>query len=98
MLNAQALRLRAAGLSGFELNDAPLAIQGLRQEVGRLIRSQTDRGVVVIADRRLLTRSYGPTLLASLPPMRWLKDEAQLLDALDELVLTRASTRDPHRA
>lgn len=94
LLSAQARRLRAAGQSGFEVNDLPMAIQALRQGAGRLIRTETDRGVVVIGDRRLLTRSYGPGLLASLPPMRWLADEPQLLNELDALVLTRASTTD----
>src|SRR5690606_41361008 len=36
--------------------------------VGRLIRSEEDRGVLVIGDRRLLTRPYGKILLRSLPP------------------------------
>jgi ATP-dependent DNA helicase DinG len=92
LLSAHARRLRLAGQSGFETHDVPITIQALRQGVGRLIRSETDRGVVVIADRRLLTKSYGPVLLASLPPMRRLNGEAQLLAALDELALTRAST------
>ncbi len=93
LIRAQADRLRALGKSGFELHDLPMAIQALRQGVGRLIRSEDDRGVVVIGDRRLLTRSYGPGMLASLPPMRWLDDEAQLLAELDDLVVTRASTK-----
>jgi ATP-dependent DNA helicase DinG len=94
LLSARARRLRTAGHSGFEAQDLPMAIQALRQGVGRLIRTETDRGVVVIGDRRLLTRSYGPRLLASLPPMRWLADEPGLVKALDALVLTRASTKD----
>lgn len=98
LLSALARRLRAVGQSAFETHDLPMAIQALRQGVGRLIRSETDRGVVVVGDRRLLTRSYGPALLASLPAMRWLDGEAQLLAALDELVLTRASTTDPRCA
>jgi ATP-dependent DNA helicase DinG len=97
LLSALARRLRMAGQSGFEIHDLPIAIQALRQGVGRLIRSESGRGVVVVGDRRLLTRSYGPALLASLPPMRWLEEEDQLLAAIDELVLTRASTTDPHR-
>jgi ATP-dependent DNA helicase DinG len=97
LLSALARRLRMAGQSGFESHDLPIAIQALRQGVGRLIRSESDRGVVVVGDRRMLTRSYGPALLASLPPMRWLEEEDQLLAAIDELVLTRASTTDPHR-
>jgi Rad3-related DNA helicase len=45
----------------------PQAILRFRQGFGRLIRSKTDRGVVVILDRRLLTKSYGQQFLASLP-------------------------------
>jgi len=71
------------------LADAAMA---LKQGAGRLIRSETDRGVLVIGDRRLLSRSYGPSLLAALPPMRWLEDEAALAAELDDLVLTRPST------
>jgi ATP-dependent DNA helicase DinG len=51
----------------YQLQEAALT---LRQGVGRLIRSETDFGVVMIADRRLRTRPYGRTLLAALPPMR----------------------------
>lgn len=51
----------------YQLQEAALT---LRQGVGRLIRSEADYGVVMIADRRLTTRPYGRTLLAALPPMR----------------------------
>ena len=60
----------------------------LKQGAGRLIRTETDRGVLVIGDRRLLTRSYGLQLLGSLPPMRRLVDEADMSAALDALVFT----------
>ncbi len=45
----------------------PQAILRLRQGFGRLIRSKTDRGVVVLLDKRLLTKFYGPSFLAALP-------------------------------
>jgi Rad3-related DNA helicase len=45
----------------------PEAILRFRQGFGRLIRSKTDRGVVVILDRRLQTKTYGPLFLNSLP-------------------------------
>lgn len=45
----------------------PEAILRLRQGAGRLIRTADDRGVVSILDARMLTRSYGPAILASLP-------------------------------
>jgi ATP-dependent DNA helicase DinG len=59
----------------------------LKQGAGRLIRSETDRGVLVIADRRLVTRSYGNALLAALPPMLRLVDEADMASALNTLAL-----------
>jgi len=45
----------------------PEAILRFRQGFGRLIRTQSDRGVVVILDRRLLTKSYGRAFVESLP-------------------------------
>lgn len=79
--------------SAFDTVHIPECIQALQQGAGRLIRSETDRGVLVIADRRLLTRSYGPRLLGALPPMPRLVDEADMRAALDGL-LTRPSTTD----
>ncbi|WP_345740557.1 ATP-dependent DNA helicase [Hydrogenophaga aromaticivorans] len=93
LIEARAQKLTEAGLSAFNGVYMPQAVQALRQGVGRLIRSETDRGVLVIGDRRLLTRSYGNALLADLPPMRRLVDEGEVMRALDELALTRASTR-----
>ena len=46
----------------------PEAILRFRQGFGRLIRSRDDFGIVVLLDRRILTRSYGRTILRSLPP------------------------------
>jgi DNA polymerase-3 subunit epsilon/ATP-dependent DNA helicase DinG len=48
----------------------PRAVLRLRQGVGRLIRTAADRGVVVILDRRILSREYGQVFLDALPPMR----------------------------
>jgi DNA polymerase-3 subunit epsilon/ATP-dependent DNA helicase DinG len=46
----------------------PQAVLRLKQGFGRLIRSRTDRGVVVVLDRRVVTRFYGQIFLRSLPP------------------------------
>lgn len=46
----------------------PEAVLRFRQGFGRLIRSKTDRGVVVVMDKRILTKSYGRAFLNSLPP------------------------------
>jgi DNA polymerase-3 subunit epsilon/ATP-dependent DNA helicase DinG len=46
----------------------PQAVLRLKQGFGRLIRSRTDRGAVIVLDRRLVTRVYGQVFLRSLPP------------------------------
>ena len=59
----------------------PQAIISLKQGIGRLIRSRTDRGVIAILDPRLRTKPYGRDFLMSLPRMRItseLKDVAQV--------------------
>ena len=65
---ARTQRLRERGLNPFENYSVPRAALRLKQGFGRLIRSASDRGAVVIYDRRLLTRRYGQVLLSSLPP------------------------------
>ena len=55
----------------FSEYNLPQAILKFRQGFGRLIRSQTDRGVVVILDRRVHSKSYGSQVLKSLPPCRF---------------------------
>ncbi len=47
----------------------PEAVLRFRQGFGRLIRTQYDRGAVVILDRRVLTKRYGQVFLESLPPV-----------------------------
>lgn len=61
--------LKAQGREPFRDYQLPQAILSLKQGIGRLIRKQDDRGVIVIADSRLYSRSYGKTILEDLPPM-----------------------------
>jgi ATP-dependent DNA helicase DinG len=58
------------GGSSFYQYSVPQAIIALKQGLGRLIRSTTDRGVLAILDPRLRTKGYGRTFLQSLPPCR----------------------------
>ena len=58
------------GGSSFYQYSVPQAIITLKQGLGRLIRSTTDRGVLAILDPRLRTKGYGRTFLQSLPPCR----------------------------
>lgn len=66
---AQREAVEARGGSAFGAVDLPRAATLLAQGVGRLIRSETDRGVVAVLDRRLATERYGRLILRSLPPM-----------------------------
>jgi ATP-dependent DNA helicase DinG len=61
-------RLEAGGQDGFRHYLLPHAALKLKQGFGRLIRSRSDFGVVMLLDQRIITRSYGAVLLASLPP------------------------------
>jgi ATP-dependent DNA helicase DinG len=85
----KAQRARAQGLDPFHAVYEQKAALALKQGAGRLIRSATDRGILVIADRRLLTQRYGSRLLESLPPMARLVDEADMQGALARLVASR---------
>jgi ATP-dependent DNA helicase DinG len=58
------------GGSSFYEYSVPQAIISLKQGLGRLIRSTTDRGVLAVLDPRLRTKAYGKTFLNSLPPCR----------------------------
>jgi ATP-dependent DNA helicase DinG len=59
--------IEARGASPFDSYLVPLAALRLKQGFGRLIRSRTDRGAVVLLDSRILTKAYGRSLLAALP-------------------------------
>ena len=59
--------LESRGRNAFVDVSIPQATRSLIQYCGRLIRSERDRGRIVILDNRLLTRRYGPRMLAALP-------------------------------
>ncbi len=65
--------------------DLPRAAMLLAQGVGRLIRTNTDRGVVAVLDTRLAESSYRSSLFRKLPPMKRTRDRAQVLEFLEEL-------------
>lgn len=78
---AKRLQLLAqAGGNPFMEHQVPQAIITLKQGAGRLIRGETDRGVLMIGDTRLVTKPYGRRIWQSLPPMRRTRDEAVALD------------------
>jgi ATP-dependent DNA helicase DinG len=75
VVKARGEALRRAGRDPFSHEQLPSAALALKQGAGRLIRSERDRGVLVVCDERLVTRGYGRRLVASLPPFsrveRW---------------------------
>ncbi len=95
LVQARAQRLEAAGRPVFKDYYLPEAAISLKQGAGRLIRHESDRGVLVVCDTRLTGMGYGRRLLAALPPMRRLADETELAAFLEEL--TKVSTKDSGR-
>jgi ATP-dependent DNA helicase DinG len=74
VLAARIDALRARGGNPFTEFQLPQAILQLKQGAGRLIRDETDRGVLMICDPRLYSRAYGRLVRASLPPMKPTRD------------------------
>ncbi|XAH26214.1 ATP-dependent DNA helicase [Xylophilus sp. GW821-FHT01B05] len=94
LVEARSHRLEAAGRSAFRDYSIPEAAVALKQGAGRLIRRETDRGILVVGDSRLTTMSYGRRLLAALPPMRRLDSDEAFYAELESL--TTPSTKDPY--
>jgi len=69
VLQARIEALRRQGGNPFLEYQVPQAVIALKQGAGRLIRDVSDRGVLVLCDPRLLSKSYGRFFLDSLPPM-----------------------------
>jgi ATP-dependent DNA helicase DinG len=84
ILEARAEAIEAAGGSSFMDYTVPQAVVKFRQGFGRLIRRKTDRGAVIILDRRILTKHYGKVFLRSLPePQRVTGTRQVLLPSLE---------------
>ncbi len=92
LVEARSKRLEANGRSVFNEYYVPEASIALKQGAGRLIRRETDRGILIVCDTRLALMGYGKRLRSALPPMRELSSEYELMQEL--LALTRASTTD----
>ena len=90
MAEARSRALEAEGKSAFNEYFLPEAAVALKQGAGRLIRRETDEGVLVVCDTRLSAMGYGKRLLKALPPMELLQSENALLDRLN--LLTKICT------
>lgn len=72
----------------------PTAVIALRQGIGRLIRDETDRGVLMVCDPRLLKRSYGQQFLDSVPAMKRTRDIADVRAFFQVAYTTKNLTRN----
>ena len=85
LVEARCRRIESEGRSAFADYSVPEAAVALKQGAGRLIRRETDTGVLVICDTRLTQMGYGRRLLAALPPMRRITNPAEFDAALAAL-------------
>ncbi|MDE2203000.1 MAG: ATP-dependent DNA helicase [Burkholderiaceae bacterium] len=85
VLSARMEALEKKGLSPFAVHQLPHAVITLKQGAGRLIRSETDRGVLMICDPRLVEKSYGRQIWQSLPPFKRTREAETAADFLRSL-------------
>ena len=80
VLAARIAQLNKQGRNAFMEYQLPRAIITLKQGAGRLIRDETDRGVLMICDPRLISKPYGKRIWQSLPPMKRTRVEAEAVE------------------
>ncbi|WP_316889306.1 ATP-dependent DNA helicase [Ralstonia edaphi] len=85
VLSARMEALEKKGLSPFAVHQLPHAVITLKQGAGRLIRSETDRGVLMICDPRLVEKNYGRQIWQSLPPFKRTREAETAADFLRSL-------------
>ena len=90
LVEARSRQLERMGRTAFHDYMIPEAALALKQGAGRLIRSESDRGVLVICDSRLVSMGYGGQLMAALPPMRVLGSPSEFEETLEQLAAARA--------
>jgi ATP-dependent DNA helicase DinG len=88
LLKARLAAIREQGGNPFFDEQVPQAVIALKQGVGRLIRDETDFGVVMLCDTRLVTKGYGRSFIASLPPMK----RTRSLEEVQEFLRARLGT------
>ena len=82
VLSARIDAMKAQGGNPFMEFQLPHAAIVLKQGAGRLIRDETDRGVLMIGDTRLVDKHYGKRIWQALPPMKRTRDAAEAADFL----------------
>ncbi|PKO31906.1 MAG: helicase [Betaproteobacteria bacterium HGW-Betaproteobacteria-7] len=80
VLSARIEQMKRQGRNAFMEYQLPRAVINVKQGAGRLIRDETDTGVLMICDPRLLSKPYGRRVWQSLPPMKRTKELGDVLD------------------
>ncbi|WIT14552.1 ATP-dependent DNA helicase [Paucibacter sediminis] len=89
LVEARVQRLEQAGRNAFAEYFIAEAAIALKQGGGRLIRTESDRGLLVVCDPRMAGMNYGRRLRAALPPMGQLAEEAEAMAWLRQLAEQR---------
>ncbi|MFN5191625.1 MAG: ATP-dependent DNA helicase [Burkholderiales bacterium] len=92
VLAARIAAIDAGGGNAFMQYQVPHAAITLKQGAGRLIRDETDRGVLMIGDTRLVDKPYGKRIWQSLPPMRRTRLETEAVAFFDVTTTTGSPT------
>jgi ATP-dependent DNA helicase DinG len=74
LISARIDRIKEEGGNPFREYQTPMAVLELKQGLGRLIRSRSDRGLLAVLDPRITTKFYGKRFLQSLPPYTVVRD------------------------
>jgi ATP-dependent DNA helicase DinG len=80
VLAARIAEMNKQGRNAFMEFQLPRTIINLKQGAGRLIRDESDRGVLMICDPRLISKHYGKRIWQSLPPFKRTRDEAEAVN------------------
>ncbi|HNV58526.1 MAG TPA: ATP-dependent DNA helicase, partial [Rhodoferax sp.] len=93
LVAARSRYLEERGQKPFQHLHIPQAAIALKQGAGRLIRSETDRGILVVCDVRLVQMGYGRRILSALPAMRRISAEDEFIQALNALTIPSTKAR-----
>ena len=86
VLSARVDKLNAEGKNAFMEYQLPYSVITLKQGAGRLIRDENDRGVLMICDPRLISKSYGKRIWQSLPPFKRTRELSEVQQFFEEML------------
>ena len=94
VLAARIAEMEKRGMNGFMHHQLPEAIITLKQGAGRLIRDETDRGVLMICDPRLISKPYGKRIWQSLPPFARSRELGSVISFLQRDLASQTAPSD----